>query len=288
MAFLSQILLVFLCFHILIHPSAQTSSYHTSLVYKNCTTKTFTGGKKSHSQSLSFFFQVLTSQSSRHKFYKTTTGDEDTGISGLFQCRGDLSNNECRDCISKLPEVSNSLCLNAASARIQLHGCYVHYATDEFSDVGSSKHELLHKICGEQKAVFSGFEEVRDAAFAAMESGIAGGIRYFAGDYELMHMAAQCEEDLERCDCGECVNIAVQIAQEECGESLSGEIYLDKCYISYNYYPDGIPGTTNSGSGGGGNTGKSVAIVLGGVAALGLVFLFLLFIRKLGKKDDDC
>jgi hypothetical protein len=54
-------------------------------------------------------------------------------------------------------------------------------------------------------------------------------------------MMAQCEGDLGGCECGECVNNAEQIAQEECGESVSGEIYLDKCFISYTFYPDGKP-----------------------------------------------
>ncbi|OMO96088.1 hypothetical protein COLO4_15516 [Corchorus olitorius] len=182
--------------------------------------------------------------------------------------------------------MSKTLCNKAVSARFQLHGCYVHYEADEFIEE-SSKYELLHKICDEKKAVVFGFEEVRDAAFAAVESGVTDGNGYCKENYELMQVIAQCEGDLGPCDCGECVSISVQIAQEECGNSLSGQIYLENCFLSYAYYPDGIPDNFNQGrSGGRNNTGKLLAIVLGGAAALFIGYVLLLSLKKIGKKED--
>lgn len=222
---------------------AEASSNYSTLIYKNCIGQNFTDLTKLHTEeALSSFYQELITKSSQEKFYKTTTGDDYNGISGLFQCRGDLSNNECYKCITSVPEMSNTLCNKAISARIQLHGCYVHYEADQFIDQESSKYEMLHKICDEEKAVALGFEEVRDAAFAAVESGVVDGDGYCKENYdELMQVIAQCEGDLGHCDCGSCVGAAVQIAQEECGTSLSGQIYLDHCFVGYGYYPDGIP-----------------------------------------------
>ncbi|KAE8662599.1 putative Set domain protein [Hibiscus syriacus] len=238
----------------------------------------------SYSESLHSFFEELISKSSGEKFYKTTAGDDKNGISGLFQCRGDLSNDDCYKCITSLPEMSNSLCDKAVSARIQLYGCYVHYEADEFVEE-RSKFELLHKICDQKKAEVLGFEELRDAAFAAVESGVTDGGGYYKENYELIQVIAQCEGDLGGCDCGECVRVAAQTAQEECGTSFSGKIYLDSCFISYGYYPDGIP-DKGKGHNNNSNTGKLVAIVVGGGVALFIGYLFFMSIQKLGKKED--
>ena len=234
LSLLSQTLILLAFSQIVILPNAEISSDYSTLIYKNCTSQTFTDSINSYSESLSHFFQELITKSSREKFYKITTGDDNNGISGLFQCRGDLSDNECYRCIISLPEMSNTLCSKAVSARIQLHGCYVHYEADEFIEQ-SSKYELLHKTCDEKKAVAMGFEEVRDAAFVAVESGVIDGDGYCKENYELMQVIAQCEGDLGPCDCGKCVSIAVQITQEEGRSSLSGQIYLDNCFISYGY-----------------------------------------------------
>ncbi|XVF06446.1 hypothetical protein REPUB_Repub06bG0048900 [Reevesia pubescens] len=288
LSLLSQTLTLLAFSQILILPNTEASSNYSTLIYKNCTSETFTDSTKSHSDSLSSFFEELITKSSQEKFYKTTTLYDNNGISGLFQCRSDLSNNECYKCVTSVPEMSNTLCNKAVSARIQLHGCYVHYEADEFIE-GSSKNELLHKICDEKKAVVLGFEEVRDAAFAAVESGVIDGDHgYCKVNYELIQVIAQCEGDLGPCDCGKCVGLALQIAQEECGSSLSGQIYLDNCFISYGYYPDGIPDNLKRGREGRyNNSGKLVAIVLGGAVALFIGYILLLSLRKLGKKDDD-
>ncbi|KAG6522470.1 hypothetical protein ZIOFF_019610 [Zingiber officinale] len=57
---------------------------------------------------------------------------------------------------------------------------------------------------------------------------------------------AQCQGDRSVSDCGECVAQAVQKSEVECGGAASGQIYLDKCYVSYSYYTNGIPHGTGS------------------------------------------
>ena len=42
----------------------------------------------------------------------------------------------------------------------------------------------------------------------------------------------------------------MQCVQVECGGAESGQVYLDKCYITYSYYPQGVPRAGASGLGG--------------------------------------
>ncbi|XP_011038482.1 PREDICTED: cysteine-rich repeat secretory protein 3 isoform X3 [Populus euphratica] len=267
----------------LLLPCVECSSDFSTLVYKKCSNQTYNGSTESHSQTLSSLFQELLPQSSTSRFFKTTAGDENVGISAFFQCRNDLRNDECYSCVNTLPKVSNSLCKQALAARVHLDGCYFKYETDGLDVEETSTHELLHQTCSEKKVAGHGFEELKNAAFAAMESGVVSEGGFYETNYEFLHVMAQCQGDLGGCDCGECISSAIQVAEEKCGASISSQVYLDKCFMSYTYYPDGIP---EKDSNYGKSTGRTVAIVLGGAALLGVGFILLKFFKSCGKKED--
>ncbi|XP_058215295.1 plasmodesmata-located protein 3-like [Rhododendron vialii] len=286
---LSLALLFFSCFAN--NLSISTDPNLHDLVYKHCASHISaipTAG--SLPEILSSLFRELVEQSSVSKFYETSVGDDDIAVSGLFQCRSDLGVDQCFDCVNRLPEMSSALCGRTVPARIRLSGCYLHYKAD-----GSqiSRLELQHKTCSDSKAASDGFEGVRDGAFAAVVSGVMGGNGFCDMSYESMHVTAQCQGNLESCDCGECVASAVQIAQDECGESISGEVYLDSCFMIYSY--DGIneiPGNSNGGNGGTFGTrnigsGKFVAIVGGGAVAVAFALFFFYFCKSSRRKSDD-
>ncbi|XP_042516550.1 plasmodesmata-located protein 2-like [Macadamia integrifolia] len=277
--FLSFTLFFFAGFGFL--PSVKSATDNYNLVYKGCASQSFSDS--SYSQALSSLFASLTAQASLKAFYKTSTGGGQATISGLFQCRGDLSNRECYRCVSKLPDMTRRLCGNSVAARVQLYGCYIHYQISGFPDISGV--EMLYKTCGTSQASGNGFEMRRDTAFSVLESGIASSKGFYTTSYQSVYMLAQCEGDLGTSDCGQCVQTAVQKAQVECGSAISGQVYLHRCFISYSYYPNGI--TRKSSSGIGQNAGKTVAIVVGGAAALGFVVICLMFIRSLLKKRED-
>lgn len=159
--------------------------------------------------------------------------------------------------------------------------------------------QILYKTCGGTNAAGRGFEEKRDTAFSVMENGVVTGHGFYATSYQALYVMGQCEGDVGDSDCGECVKSAVQRAQVECGSSISGQVYLHKCFISYSYYPNGVPGrhsssaassssnSYSSSSSSGQNTGKTVAIILGGLAGVAFLVICLLFARSLKKKHDD-
>ncbi|KAM1994878.1 hypothetical protein ACFX16_011021 [Malus domestica] len=202
--------------------SANPNSDYNSLVYTKCANRTFaTPPTKSQvpRQTLSSLLQQLTSHSSQSKFYRHAEAgldNNEAGISGLFQCRQDLSNEECHSCVNTLHNLSNTF--------------YVHYELDGV-DSEPFNDRLMHKTCGEDLAngVAAVFEEMRDAAFAALESEVADGGGFCKTGYEAVQVTAQCSGGLGGCECGKCVGRAVQIAEEECGGAVSGQIYLEEC-----------------------------------------------------------
>lgn len=86
------------------------------------------------------------------------------------------------------------------------------------------------------------------AAFAAVERCVMSENGFCEMMYESIHVLAQCVGSLRSCDCGECVNRAVEIAceDESCRYSVGGEIYIEGCFITYDYRDGGF-GTFNGG-----------------------------------------
>ncbi|XP_074575561.1 plasmodesmata-located protein 2-like isoform X3 [Curcuma longa] len=199
------------------------------LVYKGCSNQTVGGG----SAALDALASNLTSQADSSKFYQAAASSADGGPSflGLFQCRGDLSASDCSACVARVLPMWSSLCgADSAAVRVQLTGCYALYQVSGFPQVPGT--ELLYKACGSGGSG-DDFEGRRDTAFAQLQSGVAGGGGFYATSYGSVYALAQCEGDLAASDCSDCVTQAIQKSKAECGGSASGQVYLNKCYISY-------------------------------------------------------
>lgn len=222
-------------------PLAITEADYTKLVYKGCADQKFQDSNGIYAQNLKSLYDSLVSQSRQKPFSTTTSGDGQNSITGWYQCRGDLTTDQCYDCVSKVPDMATKLCDKAVAARVQLHGCYLRYEISGFKQVSDT--ELLYKTCGSIRAEGTGFEQRRDTAFDMVEDGVkSGSSLFYTGTYQSVYVLGQCDGDLDPNNCGDCVKNAVQKATSECGDSISGQIYLQKCYLSYSYYPNGVPG----------------------------------------------
>ncbi|KAJ8443971.1 hypothetical protein Cgig2_020817 [Carnegiea gigantea] len=248
---------------------------YRDLVYKGCADQNFQDPSGSYAKTLRTLFDSLISQSAKTNFSKTTaTGDgSKDAIFGLYQCRGDLSGIDCYNCVSLFPKLARKLCGDALAARVQLVGCYMRY-----------------EIVGFRQVEEAGFDEKRESAFEEVESGVASGNGFYAASYGSVYVMGQCEGDLVGADCGDCVRTALERAKAECGEAISGQVYLNRCYVSYSYYPNGVgdsdekatssPGTKH-------NTAKTVAIVVGATAAAGFGVVLVLFTKSVLKKKTS-
>lgn len=243
--FLPLFLAISTIFHLI--PLSKSAPDYNTIVYKGCSKQSFSDPTGVYSQALSSLSGTLLQQSSKAKFYKTTAGNGQSSITGLFQCRGDLSNVDCYNCVSRLPILIDKLCGKPIAARMQLFGCYMLYEVAGYTQISGM--EMLYKSCSGTNVGGAGFEERRDTALSTLENGMSsssGG--FFTTSYESVYVLGQCEGDVGTSDCVECVKSAVQRAQVECGSSIAGQIYLHKCFISYSYYPNGIPKKSSSAS----------------------------------------
>ncbi|XP_047970997.1 plasmodesmata-located protein 4-like [Salvia hispanica] len=248
------------------------SSETHKLVYTQCSNRT-----SPNPSLLPILFQQLITHSSQSTFFKTIVANEQTAISGSFQCMKHLSSYECESCVAR----SSSLCGESLAARIQLHGCSVRYEDDDDgaeAEAEAENNKILRWGCSERRIERGGFEDVKYAALGMVESCVMSENGFCEMMYESIHVLAQCGESLSSCECGECVHRAVEIACEErCRYSVSGQVYVDGCFLSYVYRDEG----------GGGSSPKLVALVVGGLAILSVGAGLCYFMKSCGKKKDD-
>lgn len=138
--------------------------------------------------------------------------------------------------------------------------------------------ELLFKTCGKNNVAGTGFEQRRDTAFGVMQNGVVQGHGFYATTYESVYVLGQCEGDIGDSDCSGCIKNALQRAQVECGSSISGQIYLHKCFVGYSFYPNGVPKRSSPypSSGSSGSSSSS--------SSSGENFYFFLFVYYFGGK----
>lgn len=223
-----------------------------NLVYKGCAEQKLEDPTGIYSQNLQALMTSLVGQAGQKPFSSITYGDNQNGIMGLYQCRGDLTNSDCYNCVSKIPDLLDKLCGKVAAGRVQLVGCNMRYEIVGFKQIPET--QLLYKVCGKKVKRRDEFEERRETAFDMMISGVlkSGSNLFYTGSYQSLYVLGQCEGDLESSDCGDCVKSAEDQVKVQCGNSIYSKIYLHKCYISYSFYPNGVPSMSLSSS-----TGKS-------------------------------
>ncbi|GJZ27978.1 cysteine-rich repeat secretory protein 11-like protein isoform X1 [Tanacetum coccineum] len=246
----------FLLFHVIIiilttTTTSTTSTDLTTLIYKGCANQNFQNNNNP-TQTLTTLFNNLVQRSTTLNFYKTTSNSTAISITGLYQCRGDLSHTDCNTCVQTLQNTIQTVCNpNTLAARAHLTGCYMLYEAVNFPQAPDT--EVLYKKCGSGRVggTGSGFGEKMEVVFGMVVKGVGEGKGYYAGGYESVYVLGQCEGDLGESECVNCVRNATLVAKGECLDLgfVSGHVYLQRCWLSYTFYPDGVPGGDGNSKG---------------------------------------
>ncbi|KAK4261778.1 hypothetical protein QN277_004732 [Acacia crassicarpa] len=226
----------------------------------------------------------------------SSSSSQDLPIYGLFQCRGDLAAADCSQCVAQAISKLGTICPDSTGAALQLDGCFVKYDDSKF--LGVEDKTLVTKKCGPPDGFNSDVLTQRDAVLAYLETS-DGVYKMFrttsSGNLQGM---AQCVGDLSASECQDCLSNAIGRLKEECGPSRWGQIYLAKCYARYSeggYYSPGGNGeqqnyndNNDDNNNNNDEVQKTLAIIIGLIAGVALLIIFITFLTKLSKKDKGC
>nr|CAD1826743.1 unnamed protein product [Ananas comosus var. bracteatus] len=254
MAKLSVFLLSLLLFSFLIIPSASAGDDYTAFVYAGCSQPQY-AADTAYAYSADSVLTTLANAAAFGPYANSTSG----AVSGVLQCRADLPLAVCAACVrSALSELS-TLCPSAAAA---------------------ADTTLLYKKCGAPAppANSADFLGMRDASLGALVAAAAPG-GYRVGGAGYVQAMSQCVGDIGPKQCTDCVAAAVTQLKSWCDGANAGEAYLGKCYARF--WSNG--GTVYSPAHEDHDeAGKTLAIIIGLMAAVALIIVFLSFIRRAG------
>jgi len=264
----------------------------SQFVYEGCSQEQYSSGSN-YENNLNSLLGILLRQASSADYYNASVGSGGDAIYGLYDCRGDLGSDDCANCIKNAMSQISNVCLRTRGARIQLDGCFMHY--DRINFFGQTDNSFIYKTCSETLSSDYNFNNHLNTIMGSLmtaSSGDSNGFRLTtAGDSStgFVHGLAQCEGDLSVSDCNNCMNAAVQKLKSVCGTAVSGQVYLSKCYVRYaqdGFYRDSS-GTGNSSSGNGDDAGKTVAIIIGLLAGVALIVVFISFLKQVFKRGHN-
>lgn len=155
--------------------------------------------------------------------------DSSSPLYGLYQCRGDISTTDCNRCVQSAISQIGVLCSGSCGGVIQLQGCFVKY--DNATFLGAPDKTMVTSKCGPVTSgsgtdLLSRRDEVLTELGSRSGSFRVSTVGYVSG-------MAQCVGDLSAAECGDCLSEAIERVRGGCGASVSGEVYLAKCYVRY-------------------------------------------------------
>ncbi|KAL6634833.1 hypothetical protein ACP70R_027504 [Stipagrostis hirtigluma subsp. patula] len=193
---------------------------------------------------------------------------------GLYQCRGDLGAGECTACVRDTVARIGAVCARAYAASLQADGCYVRYDARDF--VGRADTTVAYRRCSSRTSDDAGFLGSRDAVLGELQAAAAPA-GYKASNSGAVQGVAQCIGDIAAADCTACLAQAVGQLKGTCGAALAADVYLAQC--SVRYWADGYY-FRSSKDYSGDDVGRTVAIIIGILAGLALLVVFVAFLRK--------
>ncbi|KAK4430431.1 Plasmodesmata-located protein 7 [Sesamum alatum] len=270
-------LLLLLAFPLQLFFFILASSSPDAFLYGGCSQIKYTPDSPYQSNLNSLLTSLVNSAtySSYNKYTVMGSNPQDV-VYGLYQCRGDLSMPDCATCVAQAVTRLGPLCPQTCGGAVQLDGCFVKY--DNASFIGVEDKTVAMKKCGPSDGYNSDEMGRRDAVLAGMNG--AGGA-YRVGAAEDVNGVAQCVGDLSMGQCQDCLTEAIRRLKAECGGAVFGDMFLAKCYARYstsgaqNYARSSNHDSSHSES------EKTFAIVVGLLAGVALVIIFLTFIGRL-------
>ncbi|XP_047978092.1 plasmodesmata-located protein 8 [Salvia hispanica] len=243
-------------------------------IYGGCSQDKYPPNSPYESSKISLLSSLASSSSRTLYDAISIANDTDSASYGLYQCRGDLSPRDCASCIAGAINQVAVLCPDTYGASLQLDACYLRYERADF--LGRLDTGLRYRKCGVGGNVDGEFWRRRDDVLAELEG--AAGFRVSATG--AVEGYAQCLGDMAAGDCSECLAEAVAKVKMLCGAAPAADVYLAQCYVRYwesGYY---TTSSSSSDSSNGDDVGKTVAIIVGVVAGVAVLIVFLSFCRK--------
>ncbi|XP_050235077.1 plasmodesmata-located protein 6 [Mercurialis annua] len=259
-----------------------SSSSIESFIFGGCSQQKYTSGSPYEFNVNSLLTSLVNSATftTYNNFTVQSPSSSQDTIYGLFQCRGDLSNNDCARCVAAAVTQLGSLCLDSNGGALQLDGCFIKYDNVKF--LGVEDKTVVLKKCGPSIGYNSDALTRRDAVLGYLGASDGSYKPYRVAGSGDVSGVAQCVQDLSSSECTDCLSEGVDRIKTDCGAAASGDMFLAKCYVRFS--ERGVHSHGGDGNNNDDEIEKTLAILIGLIAGVALLIVFLSFLRKVCEK----
>ncbi|XP_075666625.1 cysteine-rich receptor-like protein kinase 10 [Castanea sativa] len=211
-----------------------------------CANNTFSANSI-YQTNLKSLLSSLDSNTTRNiEFFNTTTGQNTSDpVYGLFNCRGDVTPQLCRDCVNAAVKVLTSKCSREKVALTYYDECIVRYSNRSFFSTVDEKPRLgllnTQNVTDQDK--FNRLLNTSMLELATETSDFPTGSKKFGtkqvniSAFQTLYNLAQCTPDLSSTDCKTCLQDAVKLLPWCCSGKQGGRIVFPSCNVRYELYP---------------------------------------------------
>ncbi|CAJ2660356.1 unnamed protein product [Trifolium pratense] len=163
-------------------------------------------------------------------------------VYGLALCRGDVSNLECKTCVSQASKEIQRRCPYNKGATIWYDNCMVKYLNiDFFGKIdNTSKFSLLNVQNVDDPIKFNNMTKSLLSILAyeaSMHHKLYANGELKIGESEKIYGLTQCTRDLSSVDCKKCLDDAISELPNCCDGKKGGRVVGGSCNIRYEVYP---------------------------------------------------
>ncbi|KAG6695122.1 hypothetical protein I3842_09G080300 [Carya illinoinensis] len=172
-------------------------------------------------------------------FYKTETGKKSDKLYGLVQCRGDMSAADCANCTKNAAAAALKECPKSKQVCAWFTWCFLRYSNQSFFG-----------IMDETSVAITNNTDFDDPSVVSKGIYFMGGLASTAPNQPHMFQKAvldvgqsgkrygmaQCTLDINRADCGKCLDSQLALFRTIIGNKRGWETYGSSCFMWYHDY----------------------------------------------------
>ncbi|XP_027364917.1 cysteine-rich receptor-like protein kinase 25 isoform X3 [Abrus precatorius] len=235
---------------------ATTEAQTPTLLDKSCSSNKTTANSAFQLNLRTLFSSLSSKATANNEFDNTTvagTNPSDT-VYGLFMCRGDVSSQQCGQCVVYATQQLSSLpdCSLSIQAVIWYDECMVRYSNRSFFSTVVQAPEIAlfnsNNISNPESFMSLLFNTMNKTADKAANSPV--GFKKYAtnqaniSQFQSLYCLSQCTDDLSTQDCRRCLGTCIRGLSRCCEGKQGARILAPSCNIRYELYPFYLSNTT--------------------------------------------
>ncbi|KNA15870.1 hypothetical protein SOVF_094330 isoform B [Spinacia oleracea] len=220
---------------------------------KTACSNTSYAANSSYEASVNVLFSSLATNATqglgKTRFFNKTVVGYDHGSSytvyGLYLCRGDDSNNDCKTCVPKAIESLQQECATRpVVATVWYVDCMVRYSNESiFGIMDPSPPLYMTNNHDNMTTNATGFNQIVGEVMQMLATDVAASTKRYGTreavftSFLTVYAEAQCTPDLSKTECQRCLTAANNYLPECCSSSKGARVLTPSCNAIYELYP---------------------------------------------------